>query len=306
MLKKIVKKVIHHKSPLDAYQFHIDEVSKDKISGWAHKIGEGLYTANIEVRHNNIILFTAKANIHREDLKAAEIGTGQYGFSINPQEILTELSVDSIDIFIDGLKANDVSFPLAISATEAKIKNTVEGDESSIQPSAQTHKVHVDHSSIKKVIGWAKKHDSVTHRSLVELRVGKTVIGRDTADTYRESIQKAGIGDGCYCFEIIPSVHLFPSPNISCDLYLDGKKSTAASIQLSVTDKALELAKFSDNFSNELENFNDSVNQELKRLTHEIETNNDNAVNVAITEIASLSVRMNVIEQILTKYISHK
>ena len=312
MLKKIVKKVIPYKTPLDAYRFHIDVVSEESISGWAHKIGDGNYTVSIEIRHNNVVLCTTEANIVREDLKAAAIGSGQYGFSVDPKKIKVDQVVDYIDIFIDGLKANITPLPLTLSA--AKPSKAKAQEKSSIPPtkisptkaSVNTHKAHVDHASLKKVIGWAKKKDSVTHRTLVELRVGNIVIGSGTADTFRESIKNAGIGDGFYCFEIKPVVHLFPSTNISCDLFLDGEKSNVSSIKLNVTEQELDEAKYAYEFSDEISNFGSSVSQELTRLTNEIEANNGNAINVAIENIASLSVRVEVIEKILTKHFTKK
>lgn len=185
MFKKFVKKVIQHKSPLDAYRYHIDNVNEEVISGWAHKIGDGNYTATIEVRHNNVILFTTQADVAREDLKAAEIGSGQYGFSIDPTKIQPEQDVNTIDVFIDGLKANVKPLPLTLFATK--------------------------HNESKQVI-----------------------------------------------------------------------------------------------VSDELSAFSVSVSQELQRLTDEISSQNGNAVNVAIENIASLSVRVEVIEQILTKHFTSK
>ena len=287
MLKKLVKNVIQHKNALDAYRYHIDCVDDNVISGWAHKIGDGNYTATIEIRANNLILFTTNANVAREDLKAAAIGSGQYGFLIDPKKIKPEQDIIAIDIFIDGLKANVKPLPLTLSAP---LSNKIE------------HQFHVDNVSVEKVIGWVKKKSSITHRSFVELKVGNVVIGDDTANTFRQSIKSAGIGDGRYCFEINPAIHLFPCASVNCDLYIDGKKVNTKPMALTVTEQALETAKFSEQFSGELATFGSSVTQEIQRLTDEISTQNGNAVNVAIENIASLTVRVEVIEKILTRH----
>ncbi len=309
MLKKIVKKIIRHKSPLDAYQFNIDEVGTDVISGWAHKKGEGNYTANIEIRHNNVILLTTQANLMREDLKQAAIGSGQYGFSVDPTKINSAHDITSIDIFIDGLKANAKPLPLILAATnqgESKEAVAIDTEAFNNHASSNTHQIYLDNVSVEKLVGWAKKKDSVTHRSLVELKVGHTIIGSDTADTFRQSIKSAGIGDGCYCFEVNPKVHLFPASSVHCDLYIDGKKLNATPIELTVTKQALEAAKFAEEFSSELKTFGGSLTQELQRLSDEIAMKDGNAVTVAIENIASLSVRIEVIEQILTKHFANK
>jgi hypothetical protein len=131
MLKKIVKKITHKKTALDAYRFNIDEVSDRVIAGWAHKVGEGNYAASIEIRNNNVILYSIKANLPRKDLQAAAIGSGQYGFVILPSALKLEDDIDSIDIFIDGLKANVNSLPLVLSAnieSNAKPKHEFAGE----------------------------------------------------------------------------------------------------------------------------------------------------------------------------------
>jgi len=305
MLKKFVKKLIQHKSPLDAYRYHIDTVNEDVISGWAHKIGDGNYTATIEVRNNNVILFTTQADVAREDLKAAAIGSGQYGFSIDPTKIQPEQDVNTIDIFIDGLKANAKPLPLVLSA------NVMTKAETSVPAIKETTDnsnvlVHLDGISTDKVFGWAKRKDSVTHRSLIELKVEDILLGSDTADTFGQSIIDEGIGDGCYCFEITPRVYLFPSTVIKCDLYIDGTKVSTKPIELSVDEKTLEQAKFKHEFAGEISGFGDSVSQELARLSSQMNEHNGNSMQVAIENIASLSVRVEVIEQILTKYFAEK
>jgi hypothetical protein len=305
MLKKFVKKVIQHKSPLDAYRYHIDSVNEDVISGWAHKIGDGNYTATIEVRNNNVILFTTQADVAREDLKAAAIGSGQYGFSIDPTKIQPEQDLNTIDIFIDGLKANAKPLPLVLSA------NVMTKAETSVPAIKETTEnsnvlVHLDGISTDKVFGWAKRKDSVTHRSLIELKVEDILLGSDTADTFRQSIIDEGIGDGCYCFDITPSVHLFPSTAINCDLYIDGTKVSTKPIELNADEKTIEQAKFKHEFAGEISGFGDSVNQELARLSSQMNEHNGNSMQVAIENIASLSVRVEVIEQILTKHFAEK
>ena len=192
MLKKIVKKVIRYKSPLDAYRFHIDKVDESMIAGWAHKVGEGNYAPSIEVRHNNVILYTSSANLMREDLKGAAIGSGQYGFSINTEQLKTTQDIDSIDIFVDELKINAKPLPLVL---KANIKTEVSNPETT---------------------------------------------------------------------------------------------------------------KLAKEFPNEIAFFDGAMTKELQRLTTEIEHADDNAMSVAIENIASLTVRVEIIEDILTKHFAKK
>jgi hypothetical protein len=305
MLKNIVKKIIHQKTALDAYRFNIDNVSKNGISGWAHKISDSSYNASIDIRNNNVILYSMKANLLRKDLQAAAIGSGQYGFAVSPSALKLEDDIDSIDIFIDGLKANDKPFPLVLSANTPRNPQT---SAAAINKKAEENNIqmHLDGNSADKFFGWAKKKDSVTHRSLIELKVGNVLLGSDTADKFRQSIKNANIGDGCYCFEIIPKVHLFPTATINCDLYIDGNKVSINPIQLSVDDKTLENAKFKHEFASEISGFSEALNDELARLSSQIDERGSNTMQVAIENIASLSVRIEVIENILSKHFTHK
>jgi hypothetical protein len=305
MLKNIVKKITHHKSALDAYRFNIDNVSGESISGWAHKIGEGNYTANVEIRNNNVILYSIKANLPREDLQAAAIGSGRYGFAISPSALKLDDDIDTIDIFIDGLKANTKPLPLVLAAN---ITTTTKASAALIKKTAEQNNIqmYLDGSSADKVYGWAKKKDSITHRSLIELKVGDVILGSDTADKFRQSIKNANIGDGCYCFEIIPVVHLFPTASINCDLYIDGTKVSTKPIQLNVDEKELENAKFKHEFAGEISGFGDSVTNELARLSSQVNEQGSNSMQVAFENIATLSVRIEVIENILTKHFAGK
>ena len=306
MLKKIAKKVVHQKKQIKGYRFHIDNVNDKKISGWAHKIGDDNYSANIEIRNNDVTLYSTKANIFRKDLVDASIGLGKYGFDFAPSLLKVEKDIDTVDIYIDGFKANAKPLPLVLKGVKpvevvAKVKPVITKTEKK-----NNVQIYIDGASVDKVFGWAKNKDSITHRSLVELKVGDIVLGSDTADKFRQSIKKAGIGDGCYCFEIIPQVHLFPSEVIVCDLYVDGNKVSTKPIELRVDKKSLENEKFKHEFADEISGLNDSLSQQLARISSEIDKQSGNSMQVAIENIALLSARVEVIEKILTKHFSLK
>lgn len=305
MLKNILKKITHQSSPLDAYRFNIDNVNEKGISGWAHKIGDGNYAANIEIRSRNVSLYSIIANIPRKDLQAAAIGSGNYGFTIKPSAMELKDNIDTIDIFIDGFKANVKPFPLILPAN---VRPKTKTPSALVQKQSKPANIqmHLDGISADKIFGWAKKQDSITHRSLVELKADDVLLGSDTADKFRQSIKNANIGDGCYCFEIIPKVHLFASTTIQCDLYIDGSRVSVKPIQLSVDDKTLENAKFKHEFANEISEFSHSVNEELTRLAAQVKDYDGNNIQVAIENIASLAARMEIIENILTKYFAGK
>ena len=294
MIKKIFNRVIRQKSPLDDYRFHFDNVSKAGIAGWAHKKDDINHTSTIEICCNNVVLYSIKASLSRQDLRDAAIGTGLYGFDIPISELALSEDIDTIDIIIDGFKANQKPLPL-----EATASKNISASKNNIQ-------MHLDGISVDKVFGWAKKKDSVVHRARVELKVGDILLGSDTADQFRQSIKDEDIGDGCYCFEITPKIHLFPSADIRCDLYIDGTKISTKPINFSVDEKTLEHEKFKHEFASEITDFGASVREELARLSLEVNEKDSNTMHVVMENIALLSVRIGVIEQVLTKHFADK
>ena len=109
-VKRIVRKTLGIKSPLDQYQFNIEVVNANEISGWAYKNEQPDHVPNIEIVSEHKVIHSTLANIYREDLDEAKIGNGRYGFNFDLSVKVIPEGVKSFDIFIDGLKANSSSF----------------------------------------------------------------------------------------------------------------------------------------------------------------------------------------------------
>lgn len=328
MFKRLVKKALQIKSPLDLYSYSIDLVDDKEIAGWAYKNGDTDHIVNIEIMSDHIAICSTNANIFRNDLKEAGIGNGKYGFIFDVTRLKTSKAVSKIDIFIDGYLANSAPFPLqlqantkgtptehtsieAVTIVDAKEEESfaLEGVADAIEKKMQVD-IHLDVVSIERVVGWVKDKNLVDHRSLVELRSNDIIIGCAEASEFREDLKKAGIGDGSHCFRITPLLHLFPSEELECYLYVDGQKIDTKPIKLVTTQEEIEKAVYTNNFSSEIAEFGDNYAKEIARLNDQISSlaqsglEGSPAISVALENIATLSVRVATIEQILNKYLS--
>ena len=61
MFKKLVKKTLGMKSPLDIYSYSIDVVSDKEIVGWAFKKDDAAHVVKIDVISNHVPLWSAEA-----------------------------------------------------------------------------------------------------------------------------------------------------------------------------------------------------------------------------------------------------
>jgi hypothetical protein len=61
---------------------------------------------------------------------------------------------------------------------------------------------HIDEMSSAGITGWVIRDDQPTDRCVVSLRENGQVLARAIASEFRADLAEAGIGDGCYRFNI--------------------------------------------------------------------------------------------------------
>ncbi|MET6759718.1 hypothetical protein [Pseudoalteromonas sp. NCIMB_1079] len=294
MLKKIEKKIKQQMAtpaPLQQYQFHIDVVSADMISGWALNKNAKQTPVKIEVFSGSTLLWQTVADIAREDLAAA--GFGDSAFALVPNASVLTANIDHVDVYIDGHKVNEQAYPLALNA-----------------PSVDDYTCYVDAVDNDKVIGWCRHVNQADRRVVVELKHNDDVLAHGVADVFREDLQQANIGDGHYGFSLSLNKANFPAEVVSCNVYLDGLLSQTEPVELKISTQEIEKAKFLAKFANELGDFQQLVAVEATRIAEQIEsatptneqTSMNTVVNVVVHNIAELSARMNVLEKVLTAH----
>lgn len=87
-------------------EFHLDTISANTFSGWARNSKQSSYRPLVEIRAGGKVLGYSHAQDFREDLLTANIGDGCYGFTVAPAVPLDVPEPISVDIYVDGLKAN--------------------------------------------------------------------------------------------------------------------------------------------------------------------------------------------------------
>jgi hypothetical protein len=294
MFKKIEKKLKQQMTapaPLQQYQFHIDIVSAEMISGWAFNKEAKNTPAKIEIYSGSTLLWQTVADAAREDLAAA--GFGDSAFSIVPNPSVLKEDISQVDVYIDGHKVNEQAYPLVLSA-----------------PSVDDYTCYVDAVDKDKVIGWCRHVNQDERRVVVELKHNDTVLAHGVADMFRDDLLQANIGDGNYGFSLTLNKANFPTEVVSCDVYVDGLLSPVAPVALQASSQEIEKAKFLAKFANELGDFQQLVAAEAARIAEQIEsataeneqTSMNTVVNVAVSNIAELSARMSVLEKVLTAH----
>ena len=281
---------------IENYQFFIDSAEPILISGWAYLSDNDAHNPVVEVRSGETVLWETAANIYREDLAKAGIGNGHYAFSITPMSMPVKEAVSSIDLYIDGHKIQE-AIPFEMQPVNI-----------------DDYRVHLDNAELHQIKGWANKNEQTNYRPQIEVRCDNVVIASGFADEFRPDLLDAGIGDGAYAFFLTPRLEKFPSTDCECVLFVDGIQSNIPPFVLHAERDAIDEAVYKDEFSAQILDFTSHVENKMTALKDEIiaintEQGQDNlAINgqlqVAMNNIAELSVRVKVIEQVLTKHFS--
>jgi hypothetical protein len=279
-------------NPLSSYNFFIDIVSPELISGWAINQEDNERKPIIEIYSDNNILWKTVAEQPRSDLQ--EAGFGDAAFTIRPSIAQLEFDINQVDIYIDGNKVNDAPYPLEMQT-----------------PSIEHYQCFVDHVTESQVSGWARCQTD-NHRVSIELKAGDHLLGQAMAQHARQDLIEANIGDGHYGYTIQLELANFPSDNVVAHLYVDGHEYPSDPIQLTVSPESIAQAKFYKEFGHTIDNYEALIAKEAQRINKQIETLSaeisdtslNTVTNVAINNIVELSARMSVLEQVILAKLS--
>ncbi|WP_285164754.1 hypothetical protein [Shewanella goraebulensis] len=97
-LKQLVKGLLGK----SAVSFNVDVMQPDLISGWACDAARPNHTCKIELKEGNVVVANCEANVMREDLLVAGIGSGNHGFSFDPGLSVFDVAPRKLDLYIDG------------------------------------------------------------------------------------------------------------------------------------------------------------------------------------------------------------
>ncbi len=165
-----------------SYRGSLETVSCITIEGWVWDSSYPNADITVELFEGNTVYATGKANIYRDDLKAAGIGTGNYGFSIQtPSALLSDGVTHQLNVRVKGKDFLVGEFPRLLNcAIEGKI----------------------DQFDCYSIIGWAWDGNNPASELNIEILDGDEVIISTTANLFREELKTAGYGTGKYGFRI--------------------------------------------------------------------------------------------------------
>lgn len=299
-----VAKLMSNSTPLnttlETYRFHLDTVTEKCIGGWACNTSDHNHKPLIEVRSGETVLWQTHATQRREDLVTAGIGNGECAFTLVPKASALNKAITAVDIYIDGMLAqSNLPLTMAPPETVAPAPSPMPG-----------YGLHLDHYDAQIVRGWVHKDGDDDHRATVEIRSGETVIATGIAEQFREDLLAANIGDGAYCFALTPNLALFTSTECECSLYVDGVLTGVEPFVLQADQASIDEAVYRHAFATELTDFTQSVDAKIKALTNDLALAGQGEVNpqmgITTKQIAQLSVRVQLIENMLAKYFLSK
>ncbi len=176
------------------YQGNFDIADCNQLIGWVWDKNFPDTAVTVELVEGTTVYGTAVANIYRENLKNAGIGTGNYGFSMPMPQVLR-----------DG-QAHQLSFRVKGTAT------ILSSSPRSVTCATNVYQGNFDIADCNQIIGWVWDKNLPNSAVEVELVEGSTVLATAVANIYRENVKNAGIGTGYYGF-VIPTPEILKDGN---------------------------------------------------------------------------------------------
>jgi hypothetical protein len=139
----------------------------------------------LELVEEGAQLAATVADIERHDLCSIGIGDGRHGFLIElAPGVIREGEVRVLD--------------LRCTTTGA----AVPGSPITVRPSKTPFEWCIDSVTNAGIEGWLMVRDDPTQHCVVVLREGGRVLARAVASLFRRDLLAAGVGDGCYGFNL--------------------------------------------------------------------------------------------------------
>jgi len=310
---------------LDNYKVQVDINIPGKIAGWAFDHSRQAHKPHIECKLGELSLGVCIADIFREDLAEAGVSDGKLAFTIDYDLALLPDDVAELEVTVDGvlLLRPGISFSLTPTeiqkAKDKQVEATV-AKEDGKQPVSPTmvkqvqktlqsattladYLVHVENNIPGKISGWALDDSCQAHKPHIECKLGELTLGTATADTFRDDLAKAGIGDGKHAFTIDYDVALLPDGGAGLKVMVDGIVFVDSEKTFTLSSADIQKAKE----TKQQAIFVAGVKREITDITQQISQHNMNeglptdsmagVCSVFVERMAELSFRLAVIEK---------
>ena len=296
MSKNIIEK-ISRKLNGDGFKYSLDQANSNEIFGWVFDSKSSTNHLQVQLREGDKVVATITADEFRQDLLDAGIGSGHCGFHFDIQTLVLDQPEASIDLYASGKKLNQLPIVIKIEVQTPPQKTVI----------LENCRVHVDKNIPGQILGWAFDDSRQAHKPHVECKLGEFVLGADVADTFRDDLAKAGIGDGKHGFTIDYDVALLPDGGARLKVMVDGMVFVDSKTSFSLSSADIQKAK--DDKQQAI--FVAGVKREITDITQQISQHNMNeglptdsmagVCSVSVERMAELSFRLAVIEKILVE-----
>jgi len=171
--------------------FH-EGATGERISGWAWDSTRPDEPIDVDIYDGETLLATVTADNFRQDLLNGRIGNGKHGFVYTPPASFSNGGIHEIWVKIAG--------------TDVYLKNTPK----LLAPStpAQRYRGAHDQADAERISGWAWDTTRPNEPIDVDIYDGDTLLATVTADTVRQDLLNAGIGNGRHAFVYTPPASL--------------------------------------------------------------------------------------------------
>jgi hypothetical protein len=296
MSKSVLDK-ISQKLKGDSFKYSLDQANSNEIVGWVFDSKRSSDHLQVQLREGDKVVATVKADEFRQDLLDAGVGSGHCGFHIDIQTLAVDHSEGYFDLFTDGKKLNQLPIFIKVKVQTPPQKSIT----------LKNYKARVDSNIPGKIDGWAIDNSRKAHKPHIECKLGEFILGTCVADTFRNDLAKASIGDGKHAFTINYDVALLPDGGAGLKVMVDGMVFVDSKTSFSLSSADVQKAK--DDKQQAI--FVAGVKQEISDITQQISQHNMNeglpadsvagVCSVFVERIAELSFRLTVIEKSLVE-----
>jgi glycosyltransferase involved in cell wall biosynthesis len=203
--------------PVEGY---VELLTRDGVSGWVWQSDVPDIALRVEAVLEGTVIGSASADMLREDVAAAGMGSGRYGFSLLFDAPISGDVIPTIRV---------VEYPNIILGGAAGEVHLVEGS----LPIPSVGDKPIDPAQVEGYIelltrhgatGWVWRSDAPDAALTIEAVLNGEVISTATADLRRDDLLASGLGTGSYGFvlkfpaplggEIMPQIRLSAQPDV--------------------------------------------------------------------------------------------
>jgi hypothetical protein len=170
---------------------HLDDVLHDRILGWARDKASPERPVLLEIVDNGVVIGEIAADLLREGLAEAGIGTGRYAF-----EALIPGGLSRHEDHVVHVRRASDGQDLPNSPWELK------------KTSEARFNGCLDQATRMRLSGWAQDGEVPRGRAVLRVLDNGVPVIRVVANLYRPDLEESGIGDGRYGFDIYIPDHI--------------------------------------------------------------------------------------------------